>query len=104
MVSKILKGVLVGAAEDSEVESGAVHARKNEVSVRASDVESSEEGISPIVKSEDKSVVVLEVEDTEGSHGTEDGGIASHLLDFGFLEEEDFDTLGHTGFFADRFH
>ena len=98
---EILESIIAGVAHDSEVESGVVVARKGEVSVTTRDVKSSHKGISPIVESEDKSVVVLEEEDTERSHGSEDGLVASHFLDFGFFEVEDFDTFDHTGFLAD---
>jgi len=99
---EVLKGILAGFAHNFEVESGIVCSGKTEAGATARDVESSHQGISPIVESEDKSVVVLEVEDAEGSHGSKDGLVASHLLDFGFFEEKDFDTLDHAvGFFAD---
>jgi len=99
---EVLESVLAGVAHDSEVESGVVGAGETEAGATARDVESSHKGISPIVESEDKSVVVLKIEDREGSHGSEDGLVASHFLDFSFFEEEDFDTLDHAvGFFAD---
>jgi len=101
---EVLEGVLAGAAEDSEVERGVVKARKNEVLVRASDVESSHKRISPIVELEDKSVVILEVEDSEGSHSSKDRGVASHFLDFSFFEEKDFDTFSFTRFEIEGFH
>jgi len=101
---EVLESILAGVAEDSEVKGGIVVTRKGKVSIRATDVESSHERISPIVKSEDKSVVVLEVKDTERADSSKEGLVASHFLDLGLLEEKDFDTLDHTGFFSDRFH
>jgi len=90
---EVLEAVLAGAAVDAKSESRSVGARKSEAFARASDVESSEEGISPIVELEDESIVVLEVEDAERSDGTKDWAVTSGFLDFGFFEEEGFDTL-----------
>jgi len=101
---EVLEGVLARVAEDSEVESGVVEARKGEALVRASDVESSKKRISPIVELEDKSVVILEVKDAEGSHSSKDRSVASHFLDFGFFEEEDFNTFSFTRFEIEGFH
>jgi len=101
---KVLEGVLVRVTEDSEVKSGIVGTRKGEVLVRASDVESSHERISPIVELEDKSVVVLEVEDSKRSHSSEDGLATSHLLDFSFIEVKNFDTLDFARFEIEGFH
>jgi len=101
---EVLEGILAGSTKDSEIESGIVEARKSEALIRTSDIESSHEGISPIVELEDKSVVVLEVEDRERSHGSEDGSVTSHFLDFGFFEEKDFDTLSFTRFEIEGFH
>jgi len=92
---EVLEGILAGSTEDGEGESGTVEAWEGEGLVSTADVESSEEGISPVVELEDESVVVLEVEDTEGADSTEDGGVASGLLDFSLFEEEGFDTLDH---------
>jgi len=92
---EVLESILAGVAHDSEVESGVVGTGENEALVSTGDVESSHKGVSPIVELEDKSVVILEVEDREGSHGSEDGSVTSHFLDFSFFEEEDFDTLDH---------
>lgn len=91
---EVFERVLAGVSEDSEVKDRSVGARKSETSVRARDIESSEERIFEVVELKDESVVVLEEEDTKGSNGTKDGGVASHLLDFGFFEEEGFNTLG----------
>jgi len=101
---KVLEGILVGASEDSEGEGGVVKSREGEGAFRARDVMSSHKGISPVVKLEDKSVVILEVEDAEGSHSSKDGGGTSEFLDFSFFEEEDFDTLSFTRFEIEGFH
>jgi len=101
---EVLEGVLAGSAHDFKVESGVVHARKSEGRTRASDVESSHEGISPIIELKDKSVVVLEVEDRERSQRSEDGSVTSHFLDFSFSEVEDFNTLDFARFKIESFH
>jgi len=92
---EVLEGILAGVTHNFEVESGVVVAGEDEALITTGDVESSHQGVSPIVELEDKSVIVLEVEDREGSHSGEDGSVTSHLLDFSFFEEEDFDTLDH---------
>jgi len=94
---KVFEGVLAWVSEDSKVIGRVVQAGKGEASVGARDVESSEEGIFEVIELKDESVVVLEVEDAQGSNGTEDGGIATKLLDFSFFEEEGFNTLGGAG-------
>jgi len=94
---KVFERVLAWVSEDSEVIGRVVQAGEGEASVRATDVESSEEGIFEVVELKDESVVVLEVEDAQGSNGTEDGGVATKLLDFSFFKVEGFNTLGGAG-------
>jgi len=101
---KVLEGILAGASEDSEAEGGVVEGREGESAFRARYVVSSHKRISPVVKLEDKSVVILEVKDAEGSHSSKDGGGTSEFLDFGFFEEEDFNTLSFTRFEIEGFH
>jgi len=90
---EVLEAVLAGVAKDAKSESRTIGARKSEAFARTRDVESSEEGISPVVELEDKSIVVLEVKDAEGSDGTKDWAVTSGFLDFSFIEEEGFNTL-----------
>ena len=90
---KVFERVLAWVSEDSEVEGSSICAGESKASVRARDVESSEEGIFEVVELKDESVIVLEVEDAQRSNGTKNGGVASHFLDFGFFKEEGFNTL-----------